>query len=90
MGVGLTHELRHITGVVDSRRQGLWRMNGSSVSKQRFCFEVSSSFSHFSNMVKLAQKVVRELLVCVVSLSFLNLFCVNVDFAVKHYGAVGL
>ena len=41
-------------------------------------------------MVKLAQKVVRELLVCVVSLSFLNLFCVNVNFAVKHYGAVGL
>ena len=42
------------------------------------------------DMVKLAQEIVREMLICGVSLSFLNLFCVNVNFGVKLHGAVGL
>jgi len=33
---------------------------------------------------------VREAHVCVVSLSFLNLFCVNLNFGIKLHGAAGL
>lgn len=64
-------------------------MNGSSVSKQRLCFKAQAHLE-FCNIVKLAQEIVREARAYVVSLSFLNLFCVNVFFEVELHGAVGL
>ena len=89
MGIGPTRELRHITGVVDSRGARLWRMNGISVSQQRLCFEAQAHHES-CNIVKLAQEILRGARAYVVSLSFLNLFCVNVFFEVKLHGAVGL
>lgn len=88
MNVGRTGELRHITGVVDLVGRRLYRMNGTSVSKQRLCFK-AQAHHEFCNIVKLAQEIVRGLRAYVVSLSFLNLFCVNVFFEVKLHGAVG-
>jgi len=89
MGIGPTQDLRHITGVVDSRGHGFWRMNGSLVSKQRLCFEAQAHHES-CNIVKLAQEILRSTRAYVVSLSFLNLFCVNVFFEVKLHGAVRL
>ncbi len=62
----------------------------SSVGKRRSLL-LSLGLTHeLGNMVKLAQEIVRERLVFAVSLSFLNLSCVNVNFGVKLHGAVGL
>ena len=63
-------------------------MNDSSVSKQRLCFKAPAHLE-FCNIVKLAQEIARGVRAYVVSLSFLNLFCVNVFFEVKLHGAVG-
>ena len=64
-------------------------MNGSLVSKQRLCFEAQAHHAS-CNIVNLAREIVRGMGAYVVSLSFLNLFCVNVFFEVKLHGAVGL
>jgi hypothetical protein len=59
------------------------------VSKQRLCFEAQAHHES-CNTVKLAQEILRKMRAYVVSLSFLNLFCVNVFFEVKLHGAVRL
>ena len=64
-------------------------MNDSVVSKQRLCFKARAHHG-FCNTVKLAQEMLRGSRAYVVSLSFLNLSCVNVFFEVKLHGAVGL
>ena len=71
------------------RRRRFHRIKGSSVSKQRLCFKAQAHLE-FCNIVKLAQEIVRGVRAYVVSLSFLNLSCVNVFFEVKLHGAVGL
>ena len=64
-------------------------MGSSSVSKQRPCFQ-ARGLHESCNIVRLAQEKLRGARVDVVSLSFLNLSCVNVFFEVKLHGAVGL
>ena len=63
-------------------------MGSSSVSKQRPCFQ-ARGLHESRNIVRLAQEKLRGKRVDVVSLSFLNLSCVNVFFEVKLHGAVG-
>src|SRR5271166_5468050 len=72
----------------DSLGRRLLRMGSSSVSKQRPCFQ-ARGLHESCNIVRLAQEKLRGKRVAVVSLSFLNLSCVNVFFEVKLHGAVG-
>ena len=60
----------------------------ASVSKAASALQSLGPIHELSRIVKLAQESMRETLERVVSLSFLNLFCVNVDFEVKLHGAV--
>lgn len=63
--------------------------DGGRVRKQRLCFNARASPTSCTK-VKLAQQRVRKMQAREVSLSFLNLSCVNVNFAVMLHGAVGL
>ena len=65
-------------------------MGGFLCDGQRLSSEVPNSFSNLVAWSSLRKNMVREARVCVVSLSFLNLFCVNLNFGIKLHGAAGL